>query len=445
MRVRDVRLDMFKQRGGASCVQVARKLQQYLDGELDSAGRDKVAAHLAECRRCGLDEAAYREIKAALERRRTEVPPEPMNRLRQFAMDVANGNIQPDPDEASTMTTTAPAPEESPRDRWRRRAVTIPTMLVATSVGIASAPLVVPLAVAGDVIRRRPRLPMLRAYGFLAQYLFNDSAEILLAGPLWVWARLGTKLDTEPSRRRHERLQAWSIRILAKRAEQLLGISVVCDSDSEAALGPGPAIVLCRHVNVFDASLPSLLYQRIGCHTRGVIMAELLADPGFDLLYQQTGSVFIARDGTDTALQNIRSVDVGLDERTVAVIFPEGRLFRPDALERAMVRLLERSPERAARLSSLCHLLPPRPAGFLGLREAAPSADVVVVNHVGFDNVPALADLARGAPLDVEIQVGIQRFAREDIPSCADERIEWLDARWVEMDQWVEERLTAPT
>ena len=323
--------------------------------------------------------------------------------------------------------------------------MTIPTLLIAASATFASAPLVIPLVVAGDVIRRPPRLPMLRVYGFLAQYLFNDSTEILLAGPLWVLAGLGTRLDTEPSRRRHERLQAWSIRILAKRAERLLGISHVFDPNSEAALGPGPAIVLCRHVNVFDASLPSLLYQRIGCHTRGVIMAELLADPGFDLLYQRTGSVFIARDGTPSARRHVQSLGEGLDVRTVAVIFPEGRLFRHDALERAMVRLLERSPERAARLASLRHLLPPRPAGFLGLLDAAPSADVVIINHFGFDDVPALADLARGAPLDLEIQVSVRRFARETVPVSADERIEWLDARWVEMDQWVEGRLPAST
>ena len=99
MRMRDIRLNMFKQRGGASCVQVARKLQQYLDGDLVGARRDKVAAHLAECRRCGLDEASYQAISAALERRRTEVPPEPMNRLRQFAMDLASGNIQPEPNQ----------------------------------------------------------------------------------------------------------------------------------------------------------------------------------------------------------------------------------------------------------------------------------------------------------------------------------------------------------
>ena len=85
----------------------------------------------------------------------------------------------------------------------------------------------------------------------------------------------------------------WSIDVLARRAERLLGLRIDLDADGADALEPGPVIVLCRHVNIVDASLPTLLYQRFGYHTRGVIMAELLADPGFDLIYTRTGSVFI--------------------------------------------------------------------------------------------------------------------------------------------------------
>ena len=36
-----------------------------------------------------------------------------------------------------------------------------------------------------------------------------------------------------------------------------------------AALAPGPVIVLCRLVNIVDASLSTLLYQRLGYRTRG--------------------------------------------------------------------------------------------------------------------------------------------------------------------------------
>ena len=138
--------------------------------------------------------------------------------------------------------------------------------------------------------------------------------------------------------------------MLARRAEHLLGLRLDIDPASTAALTPGPVIVLCRHVNILDASLPTLLYQRLGYHTRGVIMAELLADPGFDLIYARTGSVFIPRDNGPEAIAMVRDIGQSIDATTAVVIFPEGRLFRPDRLERAKARLALENPERAARL-----------------------------------------------------------------------------------------------
>jgi anti-sigma factor RsiW len=94
--MRDIRLSMFTKQGGASCVEVARTLQRYLDGDLDEATRARVANHLGVCRRCGLDENAYREIKAALARRGATVPSGPLERLRAFAVEVTAGNLPPD-------------------------------------------------------------------------------------------------------------------------------------------------------------------------------------------------------------------------------------------------------------------------------------------------------------------------------------------------------------
>jgi anti-sigma factor RsiW len=76
---------MVTKKGGATCIEVARTLQQYLDGELDETTRARVAAHLAVCRRCGLDEQAYRDILAALVRRGDAIDREPIDRLRAFA------------------------------------------------------------------------------------------------------------------------------------------------------------------------------------------------------------------------------------------------------------------------------------------------------------------------------------------------------------------------
>ena len=86
MRMRDLRFDMLTKKGGASCIEVARTLQQYLDGDLDEPTRSRVAAHLAVCRRCGLDEQAYREILTALSRQGNTTDSEPIDRLRAFAV-----------------------------------------------------------------------------------------------------------------------------------------------------------------------------------------------------------------------------------------------------------------------------------------------------------------------------------------------------------------------
>lgn len=88
MRLRELRIDMLRRRGGTNCVQVGRALQRYLDGTLDDAARARVAAHLAACRRCGLDEQTYRDMTAALLRRRPTDDTEPIARLRAFAASI---------------------------------------------------------------------------------------------------------------------------------------------------------------------------------------------------------------------------------------------------------------------------------------------------------------------------------------------------------------------
>jgi len=95
MRMRDLRSDMFTNRGGTSCVHVARTLQRYLDGDLDEAARARIAGHLAVCRRCGLDEQAYRDIKTALANN-IDVPEEPIDRLRSFAAAISPTGMPPE-------------------------------------------------------------------------------------------------------------------------------------------------------------------------------------------------------------------------------------------------------------------------------------------------------------------------------------------------------------
>ncbi|MGR8009497.1 zf-HC2 domain-containing protein [Streptomyces hypolithicus] len=71
-------------------MQVARVLQSYLDGESDEITARRVAAHLEDCRRCGLEASAYREIKNALARRET-LDSGAVARLRGFGESLMHG------------------------------------------------------------------------------------------------------------------------------------------------------------------------------------------------------------------------------------------------------------------------------------------------------------------------------------------------------------------
>jgi len=322
--------------------------------------------------------------------------------------------------------------------RWKRRAVTIPTMLAATVVAVAGLPVMLLAFAVADVVRGRWQFPTVRVYLFVTQYAINDSAEILISPWYWLLAGFGTRLDSPASIRRHERIQSWSIDLLARRAAQLLGVRIETDDKVADVLEPAPAIVMCRHVNLLDASLPALLYQPRGYHVRSVIMAELLADPGFDLLYRRLGSIFIPRDNSPYARSAVAELGRTLDRSTVAVIFPEGRLYRPELLTRLQTKLSESDPDRASRLAGLRHILPIRPGGVSALLDAAPDADIVVIAHTGLDAYPDFKTLARHCPLTAPVRVTACRIPHTKVPADPADRIEWLDATWQNVDDWID-------
>ncbi len=69
----------------ATCAEVARVLQSYLDGHVDEMTARRVGRHLEACRRCGLEAETYQAIKQSLARRRIDVEPAAVERLRSFA------------------------------------------------------------------------------------------------------------------------------------------------------------------------------------------------------------------------------------------------------------------------------------------------------------------------------------------------------------------------
>lgn len=79
-----------RRRGRATCAEVIRVLQGYLDGHADELTARRVRRHLERCRRCGLEADTYQAIKVALTRRSHRVDPRALQRLRAFGERLAD-------------------------------------------------------------------------------------------------------------------------------------------------------------------------------------------------------------------------------------------------------------------------------------------------------------------------------------------------------------------
>ncbi|MPY91853.1 MAG: zf-HC2 domain-containing protein [Acidimicrobiia bacterium] len=88
-----------------NCMQVGRRLQRYLDGEVDDLTARRILRHLEDCRRCGLEVVAYTAIKASLARR-DDVPSDVLVRLRQFAEQLLREGPPPEEDAAGGTAGT---------------------------------------------------------------------------------------------------------------------------------------------------------------------------------------------------------------------------------------------------------------------------------------------------------------------------------------------------
>ena len=77
--------------GPLDCAAVAARMDEYLDAELDAATSRRVAEHLEDCRRCGLEADTYQRIKDALAEQRPALDGEAVARLRAFGHRLVGG------------------------------------------------------------------------------------------------------------------------------------------------------------------------------------------------------------------------------------------------------------------------------------------------------------------------------------------------------------------
>jgi len=312
------------------------------------------------------------------------------------------------------------------RDPVIRRAVTVPAVVAAAATLGWTSALWAPVAAATDLARSGTRFPRTRLLGFAWAWTSLESVGVVLAAAL---GALGRGDDGAA----HYALQRWwaSRLIDALRVVTSLRLEV----EGLEKLRPGPVVMCARHTSLVDSLLPAWLLGQVGMRPRYVLKDDLLVDPCLDIVGHRIPNHFVDRtpDDLDTELDAIQALATGMGADDAAVIFPEGMVVTASRRSRAVARLAERDPERAARVGDLRVLAPVRPAGTAALLRGAPDADVVFVTHTGLEALQRVGDATRRLPLRAPVRVAIRRVARADVP--APERVAaWLDDEWSAAD-----------
>ena len=284
-----------------------------------------------------------------------------------------------------------------------------------------------------DLVRRKLRLPTVRLLGFALCWSWIEVGGVLGAAWLSVTGR-GSDLS------HHFALQRSWAGALMTSLRWTVGLRVTVENPE--GLRPGPVLVLSRHASLADSLVSAYAVGNIArLNPRYVLKRELMADPCLDIVGHRLPNYFLDRgsDKQGDELRGIAHLGHGLGQQDVAVIFPEGTRMNPQKREKIMAAMRERNPQRASRLESLQHLLPPKPAGAVALLEAAPNADVVIAGHTGFDGLDTFGGILRRLEQGAgECRMWFVRMPRADVP--AGDLVGWLDNCWMKLDTEVASR-----
>jgi 1-acyl-sn-glycerol-3-phosphate acyltransferase len=286
-----------------------------------------------------------------------------------------------------------------------------------------------------DAVRRKWRLPTLRLVAFALCWAWIELGGIV-ASLLLFTAGQGRNL------RSHFGLQRSWAGALMSALRLTVGIRIVVENP--AVLRPGPILVFSRHASLADSLVSAYAVGNVaGLQPRYVLKRELMADPCLDIVGHRLPNYFLDRGSNNQSdeLRGIAQLGHGLGASDVAVIFPEGTRSNPKKRAKILESMAERSPERAARLAGLAHLLPPKPTGAIALLEAAPDADVVIAGHTGFDGLDTFGGMLRRLETGAgAARMWFVRFPRAEVPADGDV-VGWLDERWLELDRAVAEHM----
>jgi 1-acyl-sn-glycerol-3-phosphate acyltransferase len=326
---------------------------------------------------------------------------------------------------------------------WRRRFVTIPIICFFAALVWVLSPLWLLLGVLTAPFEKRP-FARLRFLLFVSGYLFGEVLFLLLLFLQWLFL-----LGFLPGSRDRMYRATVSLSNLWGQVLYLLGVYSfdlrLSFEGLDSLEKPGPLIVLSRHASLGDTPLaPTYFGAQYGFRLRYIVKNELKNDPVFDVIGKRLGSCFVRRGSKDSG-REIESVCAqldGLSPNDAVILYPEGTRFS-EAKQRQIIEKIHRdNPSLFARVGHLKHVIPPQLGGAIELLARNPGADIVIVQHVGYEVAATFRDLIDGRALHQRIHVGFRRFAYQDLPKPDDREalVTWLLQRWSEMDEWVGER-----
>lgn len=308
-------------------------------------------------------------------------------------------------------------------------------------LGIIASPLILAVATISDVVTRQPRWRRTRLTILILGALVIEFVGMLVALGAWILTGFNLLGPTRWRWRRYRGFMGRYTSAMLTLIARVLGTTVEWRDDAQ--LDEGPVVLLARHTSFFDAAIPAtVLSRRNTLLAHHVITYGLQYAPCIDLVGHRFPTRFIKRtpgEGSNE-LTHITAIGTILDERSGAIIFPEGTFRDPERFARVVRRLRRREPDLARRAEDLQHVLPPRPNGALALLEGAPEADVIVCANTGLEAFGTIRDIRTKPWSDLPIIVETWRVPRSEVPKDAAEFSTWLFDQYVKIDAWVESR-----
>ncbi len=314
-------------------------------------------------------------------------------------------------------------------------------------VGVVVTGLAVPVILAGALMVVVDRRARLFRSACLAIILMWVDIRMLLS--CWaLWAR--SPDHSSPTwREDHERLFTQALDSLMYYVRRWVGLEVRLTDRMHFGAHAHPLVALARHAGPADSLAIAWLLSRTAGRLPRIVLAEALRwDPGVDTILTRIDSFFVPSSSGrgEERLSGVIRMAESMNAGDVFLIFPEGQNWTPGRRAGIIRRLHDRGEtERAQRAEGLRHVLPPKSRGAWAAREARPGADIMIVAHAGFGQLTTPRRIWDAMPFHGRpFLVRTWTYPADDVPDEPVAFASWLDARWTEVDAWVEEHTRGP-